>query len=164
MQVKQIFHWQTPGRSTAEMPTSGDLKSEDSLLFTPPHHPRNFNIHPPPLQKIDLAPNGNDLGHYMKSYMNYILSKVTIIILMPEIIFVRWLPYPFKCPALNSSCCVNKKNSSFLFQVPITTLVWLHRKWRTPLDSFCQLLMEASLPELDSSPLPGTCETIINYL
>ena len=90
MLVKQIFRWQTPGRSIAEMPTSGDLKSGYSLLFTPPpHHRRNFNIPPP--QQIDPAPNGNDLGHYMKSYMKYILSKVTIIILMPEIIFVRWL-------------------------------------------------------------------------
>ena len=110
MVVKQIFRWQTPGRSIAEMPTSGDLKSGYSLLFTPPppHHRRNFNIPP---QQIDPAPNGNDLGHYMKSYMKYILSKVTIIILMPEIIFFRWLLYLFKCPALNPSCFVNKKNS-----------------------------------------------------
>ena len=64
MLVKQIFRWQTPGRSIAEMPTSGDLKSGYSLLFTPPpHHRRNFNISPPP-QQIDPAPNGNDLGHY----------------------------------------------------------------------------------------------------
>ena len=56
------------------MPTSGDLKSGDS-----PH---------PPHQQIDPAPNGNNLGHYMKSYMKYMLSKSTIIILMPEIIFV----------------------------------------------------------------------------
>ena len=63
MSVKQIFRWQTPGRSIAEMPTSGDLKSGYSLLFTPPpHHRRNFNIPPP--QQIDPAPNGNDLGHY----------------------------------------------------------------------------------------------------
>ena len=63
MLVKQIFRWQTPGRSIAEMPTSGDLKSGYSLLFTPPppHHRRNFNIPP---QQIDPAPNGNDLGHY----------------------------------------------------------------------------------------------------
>ena len=30
----------------AEMPTSGDLKSGDSLFFTPP--PRKFNELPPP--------------------------------------------------------------------------------------------------------------------
>ena len=53
MLVKQIFRWQTPGRSIAEMPTSGYLKSGYSLLFTPP-----------PPQQIDPAPNGNDLGHY----------------------------------------------------------------------------------------------------
>ena len=85
---KQIFHWQTPGRSTTEMPTSGDLKSGDSLLFTPPLTTARISTPPPP-QQIDPAPNGNDLGHYMKSYMKYILSKVTIIILMPEIIFVN---------------------------------------------------------------------------
>ena len=27
-------------------------------------------------------------GHYMKSYMEYILSKFAIIVLLPEIIFV----------------------------------------------------------------------------
>ena len=53
-----------------EMPTSGDLKSGDCLFLLPP---RNFN-HPPP-RKIDPAPNGNDLGHYMTSYMMYLLSK-----------------------------------------------------------------------------------------
>ena len=64
------------------MPTSGDLKSVGSLFFSllPP---QNFNGPPfPP----SLTPNGNDLGHYMKSYMNYILSKFEIIVLMPEII------------------------------------------------------------------------------
>ena len=63
-----------------EMPTSGD-----SPFFTPPG---NFN-RPPPPQQIDAAPNGNDLGHYMKSYMKYILSNFAIIVLMPEIIFVN---------------------------------------------------------------------------
>ena len=53
------------------MATSGDLKSGDSPFLTTP---RNFNGLPPPRQ-IDPAPNGNDLGHYMKSYMKYILSK-----------------------------------------------------------------------------------------
>ena len=59
-----------------EMPTSGDLKSGDCLFFTTP-------------RKIDPAPNGNDLGHYMTSYMMYILSKFEIIVLMLEIIFVN---------------------------------------------------------------------------
>ena len=111
MSVKQIFRWQTPGRSIAEMPTSGDLKSGYSLLFTPPPPTTAGISTSPPPQQIDPDPNGNDLGHYMNSYMKYILSKVTIIILMPEIIFVRWLLYLFKCPALNPSCFVNKKNS-----------------------------------------------------
>ena len=46
-----------------EMPTSGD-----SPFFTPPG---NFNRPPPPPQQIDAAPNGNDLGHYMKSYIKF---------------------------------------------------------------------------------------------
>ena len=67
------------------MPTSGDLKSGDCLFFTTP---------PPPQKKIiiiiiDSAPNGNDLGHYITSYMMYILSKFEIIVLMLEIIFVN---------------------------------------------------------------------------
>ena len=70
----------------AEMPTSEDLKLGDCLFF---HPPRNFNRPP---RRIDPAPNGNDLGHYMKSYMIYILSKFDIIVLMLEIIFVNdWL-------------------------------------------------------------------------
>ena len=32
--------------------------------------------------------NGNGLGHYVKSYIEYILSKFAIMVLMPEIIFV----------------------------------------------------------------------------
>ena len=65
-----------------EMPTSGD-----SPFFT---RPRNFNSPPPPpRQQIDAAPNGNDLGHHMMSYMKYILSNFAIIVLMPEIIFVN---------------------------------------------------------------------------
>ena len=47
----------------SEMPTSGDLKSGDALFFT---IPPEFQPPPPP-QQIDPAPNGNDLGHYMKS-------------------------------------------------------------------------------------------------
>ena len=65
-----------PGGTPSEMPTSGDLKSGDCLFFTTP-------------RKIDPAPNGNDLGHYMTSYMMYILSKFEIIVLMLEIIFVN---------------------------------------------------------------------------
>ena len=64
-------------------PTSGDLKSGDSLFFTPPP---NFNGTPPAPQQIAPAPNKNDLGHYMKSYMTNILSKFAIIVFMPEII------------------------------------------------------------------------------
>ena len=36
------------------------------------YSPRNFNDPP---RKIDPAPNGDDLGYYMTSYMMYILSK-----------------------------------------------------------------------------------------
>ena len=64
------------------MPTSGDLKSGDCLFsLLPPT--------PPQKKKIDPAPNGNDLGHYMTSYMMYILSKFEIIVLMLQKIFVN---------------------------------------------------------------------------
>ena len=62
------------------MPTSGDLKLGDCPFFT---------TLPPPPEKIDPAPNGNDLGHYMRSHMMYILSKFKIIVLMLERIFVN---------------------------------------------------------------------------
>ena len=54
------------------MPTSGDLKSGDSLFFTTSPPPK-FQQTSPPWQ-IDSAPNvnGNDLGYYMKSYMKNI--------------------------------------------------------------------------------------------
>ena len=57
------------------MPTSGDLKLEDCLFFTTA---QNFN-EPPPPKKIDPAPTGNDLGHYMMSYMMYTLSNIQVI-------------------------------------------------------------------------------------
>ena len=41
-------------------------------LPAPPPPQQNFNGSPPP---HDPAPNGNDLGHFMKSYMKYILSN-----------------------------------------------------------------------------------------
>ena len=57
------------------------------------HYPPGISTKPPPppqkKKKIDPAPNGNDLGHYMTFYMMYILSKFEIIILMLEIIFVN---------------------------------------------------------------------------
>ena len=70
----------------SEMPTSGDLKLGDCLFFTTPPPP-NFD-NPPAPRNIDPAPNGNNLEHYMASYMIYILSKFEIIVLMLEIIFV----------------------------------------------------------------------------
>ena len=69
------------------MPTSEDLKSGDCLFFSLP--PPGISTDPFPPRKIDPAPNGNDLGHYMTSYMMYILSKFEIIVLMLEIIFVN---------------------------------------------------------------------------
>ena len=63
----------------AEMPTSGDLKSGDSLFFTTCPPPRKFNELPPPRPPFHNPDKcGNDLGHYIKSYMKYILSKFTI--------------------------------------------------------------------------------------
>ena len=71
-------HWK------AYLPTSGDLKSGDSLFCTtppPPPQPRMLTAptpHPhahPPHQQIAL-------GHYITSYMNYMESKWTFIIVM----------------------------------------------------------------------------------
>ena len=80
--------WNTTREKAApEMPTSGDLKSGDCLFL---HYPPGISTTPPPKKKkIDPAPNGNDLGHYMASYMMYVLSKFEIIVLMLEIIFVN---------------------------------------------------------------------------
>ena len=69
----------------SEMPTSGDLKSGDCLFFHYP--PPEFQRPSPPPEKLN--PAGNDLGHYMTSYMMDILSKFKIIVLMLEIIFVN---------------------------------------------------------------------------
>ena len=68
--------------TVSEMPTSGDLKS---FFTTPPEFQRT----PPPPEKLTQGPNGNDLEHYMTSYMMFILSKFEIIVLMLEIIFVN---------------------------------------------------------------------------
>ena len=65
---------QTENPQQAEMPTSGDLKSGDCLFFYSPSG-ISTTPPPPPPRKIDPAPNGNDLGHYMTSYMTYILSE-----------------------------------------------------------------------------------------
>ena len=59
----------------SEMSTSGDLKSGDALFFT---IPPEFQQTPRPPRQIDPAPNGNDLGHYMKPYMKYILLKFAV--------------------------------------------------------------------------------------
>ena len=59
------------------MPTSRDLNSGDSLFFTTPPPPTGNSVNPTPDKY------GNDLGHYMN-----ILSKLMIIVLMPEMNFV----------------------------------------------------------------------------
>ena len=58
-----------------------DLKSGDCLFFTsPPEFQRPTTTPPPPPQKNnDPAPNGNDLGHHMTSYMMYILLKLIFV-------------------------------------------------------------------------------------
>ena len=58
--------------TVTEMPTSGDLKSWHSLFFATPRI--STDPTPPPWQ-IEPAPKGNDLGHYKKSYMKYIISR-----------------------------------------------------------------------------------------
>ena len=66
------------------LPTSGDLKSGDSLFCTTPPPPtpecqqhQHPTPHPPPLRASKFA-----LGHYMTSYMTYMGSKCAFIIVM----------------------------------------------------------------------------------
>ena len=66
-----------------EMPTSGDLKSGDSLFFTTPP-PRKFNKPPPaphPWQRWELIRTLSEVLHKVHT--------IKIRILMPEIIFVN---------------------------------------------------------------------------
>ena len=58
----------------AYLPTSGDLKSGDSILHYTPHP----DPHPPP----PPPPEQIALGHYMTSYMTYMGSKCAITIVM----------------------------------------------------------------------------------
>ena len=61
----------------------------DANLWGPKIGRLSFFHYPLPPRKIDPAPYGNDLGHYMTSYMMHMLSKLEIIVLMLEIIFVN---------------------------------------------------------------------------
>ena len=90
--VDKILKWDHPNESYWAAVSCGIVR--DANLWRPKigrlsffhYPPRNFNNLPP--RNIDPAPNGNDLEHYMASYMIYILSKFEIIVLMLEIIFV----------------------------------------------------------------------------
>ena len=64
------------------VPTSGDLKSGDSLFCTttpplPPNAECQQPQHPYPAPRQQIA-----FGHYMTSYMKYIESKCAFIIVM----------------------------------------------------------------------------------
>ena len=63
----------------AEMPTSGDLNSGVSLFFTTPFpHPEcQQPPHPAP-------PSPHGFGHYMMSYMTYMLSRIAFNIVMTK--------------------------------------------------------------------------------
>ena len=56
------------------------MNCRDANLSRPKIGRLSFFHFPPEIQrpppKIDPAPNGNDLGHYMKCYMMHILSKL----------------------------------------------------------------------------------------
>lgn len=60
----------------AEMPTSGDLNSGVSLFFTTPFPHPECQQPPPP------SPHG--FGHYMMSYMRYMLLKIAFNIVMTK--------------------------------------------------------------------------------
>ena len=92
------------------MPTSGDLKSGDSLFFTTP--PPEIQWTPssaPPFHNPDKC--GNHLGHYIKSYMKYILSKFAIdVFIWCQKSSLSVTKQEQKCPRNRTT---NKKNSSF---------------------------------------------------
>ena len=66
-----------------EIPTSGDLKSGDSISCTNPL-PKCPQNPPPPHPTNLLNCQGNGLEHYMNSYMKYIPSKFAFIIVMTK--------------------------------------------------------------------------------
>ena len=75
-------------RTMTEIPTSGNLKSGDSLFGnTPLKINDQITSHPPPpsdkhklIQALILS-QGNGLGHYMKSYMKYRPSQFTFMVI-----------------------------------------------------------------------------------
>ena len=76
-------------RTMTEMPTSGNLKSGDSLFGNTPLkiNDQITSRHPPPpsdkhklIQALILS-QGNGLGHYMKSYMKYRPSQFTFMVI-----------------------------------------------------------------------------------
>ena len=75
-------------RTMTEMPTSGNLKSGDSLFGnTPLKINDQITSQPPPpsdkhklIQALILS-QGNGLGHYMKSYMKYRPSQFTFMVI-----------------------------------------------------------------------------------
>ena len=69
-------------RTITEMPTSGNLKSGDSLFGnTPLKFNDQITSHKHKLiQALILSP-GNGLGHYMKSYMKYRPSQFTFMVI-----------------------------------------------------------------------------------
>ena len=68
-----------------------ETQNQETVFFTLPPPPPGFQRPPlpPRPRKIDPAPNRNDLGHYITSYMMNILSKFEIIVMMLEIIFAN---------------------------------------------------------------------------
>ena len=70
-----------------EMPTSGNLKSEDSLFLALPRLSQ-WSAPPPPLIKYNSIQSLIGLGHYMKSYMRYRTITISVYDWNGEIIFV----------------------------------------------------------------------------
>ena len=66
------------------LPTSGDLKTGDSLFCTTPPNPRMSTAHSPPRRPREQIA----LGHYMTSYIKYMESKMRFHHCNDELIFV----------------------------------------------------------------------------
>ena len=90
-----IVKWTTAMRVFAlvvvhnpDMPTSGNLKSGDSLFCIPPPPIYQWSTTPPPPHKHNSIQSLIGLGHYMKSYMRYRTITISVYDSNGEIIFV----------------------------------------------------------------------------
>ena len=117
-----------------------------SLFYYP--HPPEFQ-QTPFLRQIDPAPNGNGLGHQMKSYMNCILLKFAIMVLMPKSCGEKRCVTTVKTAVqikksvrtLTSNFCKKRYLLPLLLKPPVTPILSLNR----PLARLAYKLLQVEL-------------------